>query len=170
MKKFLLTLFVCVMYVFAFSNEVIERAEYDNGNTKYEIIAVPGVDGDAYEYRKYHKSGELALEGRYNEYGRKSGSWIEYYASGQKESYKFYSNGERHGTWWIYDEDGSVLCKYEFKRNKRHGTWVQYDEDGDLKLKREYKKGRKHGEWLTYDDQDRLIVSETYKRGDLIDG
>lgn len=170
MKKFLLILFLYTFSIFAFSNNVIECVEYDNGNTRYEIIAIPGVDGDTYEYREYYKGGELSAKGDYNEYGHRSGEWIEYYESSQIKSYKFYNNGEKHGVWWFYDKDGSVLYKYEFKRNKKHGEWIQYDKKGELVLKREYKRGKKHGEWKSYDDQGRLLVSEEYNKGELIEG
>jgi len=170
MKRFIITLLACFMYFFAFSNNVIERGDYDNGNKKYELIAIPGIDGDTYEYKEYHRNGELSVHGNYDEFGRKSGEWLRYYQDGDKLSYSFYSNGQKHGNWFIYDKDGSILSEYEYKNGEKHGKWIQYDKDGDLIAKRKYKRGKKHGEWLSYDDQGRLIVLEEYKRGDLIDG
>lgn len=169
MKKFLLTLAISLLSVFSFAGKVVEIEKYDNGNTKTELIAHPGVDGDTYEYNEYYVDGSVKLNGEYNEYGRKSGGWYSYYDNGQLESYAFFSNGTYHGNWWWYDRDGSVLAKVTYKHGKKHGDWAQYTHDGQLICERHFKRGKAHGVWKVYEG-DMLVVQEEYKNGKLVDG
>lgn len=169
MKKFLLTILLSTLSLFTFANRVVESEKYDNGNTKYELIAVPGVDGETFEYHSYYIDGSKEIVGTYNEIGNKSGFWISYYENGQMETQTFYSNGIKHGNAWQYDEDGSVISHAQYKQGKKHGKWTHYDRDGNLISEREYKRDKRHGEW-TYYDGGRLLVSQEYSRGKLLQG
>jgi antitoxin component YwqK of YwqJK toxin-antitoxin module len=171
MKKFLLTLVICMLSIFSFASEVIEIEKYENGNTKYEVISHPTVDGDIFEYNAYYENGSFMISGMYNEYGRKSGFWSTYYENGQIESRIFYSNGIRNGKGLYYDVDGSVLAQDEYRYGKKHGIWAQYSEDGKLLCQREYKRDKKHGTWKQFNDDGKmLLATDEYKRGKLIEG
>jgi antitoxin component YwqK of YwqJK toxin-antitoxin module len=156
MRKILFTLLFSFISLVSLSNEVVDSSMYDNGNIKERLVAVPGIDGDTYEYTMYYEDGSLRVFGEYNEFGVKSGVWKAYYNSGELQSFSFYSNGEKHGTWWTYNKDGSPQSKREFKRGKRHGEWLMYENDM-LVVSEEYKKGKlKEGwEW----DQDRGLIA-----------
>ena len=59
-----------------------------------------------------------------------TGSYTEYYPSGQKKIEMTIQSGTKDGIITIFFEDGSVNELRSYKLNKKDGTWTTYNEKG----------------------------------------
>ena len=129
-------------------------------------------------------------------YGKKSGSYTEYYKKGELKKQGQYLNNQKSGEWKRYKKKGLLSSKYQYKMGKIHGKYIGYftsknakfeqpefiknykngDKDGKYEMyniegeKRiygSYANGKKHGTWHEYDFNNNLI-NKKYINGKLI--
>lgn len=76
-------------------------------------------------YKEYHPSGKLKINGDYLK-GQRVGEWQEYYNSGQIMSKQRYKSDKLHGWSYFYDKNGSQLSKSMWRAdNKLEGKELQ---------------------------------------------
>ena len=84
------------------------------------------------------------------------------------KSQGYLKNGKKDGTWVTYYITGELREKGNYKNHKEVGEWVGYYDDGQLEFKGNYKNGEKEGEWVSYYDDGGLYSKDNYKNGMLI--
>lgn len=81
-----------------------------------------------------------------------SGTYIEYYPSGNIHTEMNVLNGEKHGTTSIYFDNQQKKEVRAFKHNKMDGTWITWNEQGQKTGEATYVDGQKHGKWSIWDE------------------
>jgi antitoxin component YwqK of YwqJK toxin-antitoxin module len=95
------------------------------------------------EYIIYGRNGDLKEIGNYDENGKLSGEWKEYYYSYLQNSDNkypkatlkvtgYFKNGNTTGEWKLYYENGNLNAVGHFENNEKTGEWKYYDEKGNL--------------------------------------
>jgi uncharacterized protein len=97
---------------------------------------------------------------RYNENGKRTGIWQEYYGIGQMKEEGNYTNGMRNGVFKYFERNGklSLIQQYvdDVLVEGENATALpdirqEYYADGQLKTSGSYKNGKRHGTFRTYD-------------------
>ena len=129
------------------------------------------VQREGIYYKKFSDvpfTGEVEgiFQGKFRD-GKREGSWLRFYDSGQMLFKGKYKNGEADGSWVFYYDNGRVSEKGEYRNGKRDGSWVGYHDNGQLWRKGAYKNGKEEGRWVYYDDDGtfRKNSSGVYKDG-----
>lgn len=78
-------------------------------------------------YKQYYDDGVLAIEGRLDEKGKRTGTWKSFYPTGPLHSEGNYSDGQKHGDWNFYYINGNLKSKGFFCYNMKHGKWRVFD-------------------------------------------
>lgn len=96
-----------------------------------------------------HKNGTVKQEITFVN-GVKEGAYMTWYASGKKESIKYYKDNKLEGAVITWYENGSYERKVEFLNNKKHGKFESFYENGQLKETGAYVNGKKTGVGVGY--------------------
>ena len=103
-----------------------------NGKPLEVVNYFYGVKDGAYQ--KYYSSGELRIEGEY-ENGKKKGTWTYYYGgSATIKAVGDYVNGVKEGDWKYYDKKEN-LVKTEVYKNGQNMSTPKKEEKKDDKTK-----------------------------------
>lgn len=81
-----------------------------------------------------------------------SGTYIEYFPSGNIQTEMNVLNGEKHGTTTIYYDNQQKKEVRSFKFNQMDGTWITWNEKGQKTGEATYVEGLKHGNWSIWDE------------------
>ena len=123
----------------------------------------------------YNKSGEL-YSGTYVEYypsgnkrvemtvveGKKQGVSTYYFDNKLKQEVRSYKDNEMDGLWETWNKKGVKLGVASYKNGTKHGKWYIYDEAGILRYDMEYKEGEKVGTWKIFDENGKLEKEKKY--------
>ncbi|MDO8645287.1 MAG: DUF1801 domain-containing protein [Candidatus Planktophila sp.] len=63
---------------------------------------------------------------------KKSGDFLEFYASGVLKAKGKYKDGELHGDWKWFRKSGVIMRSGSFKNGEQVGTWITYDAKGGV--------------------------------------
>lgn len=88
------------------------------------------------------------------------GSYIEYYANGQKFMEGRFDSGFQEGEWNYWYDNGQVCKTISFKKGVPDGKNDVFRKDGTRLYSRSYQDGKKQGTWLTYADDGELVLIE----------
>ncbi len=127
-----LLLITITIFLSACKDKIIEEnvATFKNGN-KQIVKIYEMIDGKKVLIgeRQYYETGELKIEGKYNN-DRRHGVWKSYYKNGNLWSKGTYIQGIENGEKVVNYEDGSLYYKGEVLNNKRVGKWEFIGIDG----------------------------------------
>ena len=98
----------------------------------------------------YDDNGYLKGEGMFDKNGRKSGTWKEFYPTGELKAKGKYKKGKRTGLWKFYYKDGKTEQTGYYYKGKPHKTWKYYDHNGTLLKYETYYKGRYDGPYYLF--------------------
>ncbi len=89
-----------------------------SGDTKglVEAELINGIYSGS--YTQYYRSGQIRLRGRYKN-GKKEGFWVSYHNNGQLHSEGYYVQGLWEGIWIDYYSNGNVRSKGIYKSGKK---------------------------------------------------
>ncbi len=65
-------------------------------------------------------------------YPKKSGEFLEFYASGVLKAKGTYKSGKLHGDWKWFRKTGVIMRSGTFKNGVQVGTWITYDTKGKI--------------------------------------
>ncbi len=141
-------------------------------------------------WRSFTESGELALEGHY-EQGEKAGAWRalrrdgvseweeeyaapgelaarwEFNSSGVLRSSLRFEGGNRHGRATWFHADGSPQEQVHFANGERHGSELKWRQDGTLAHAGFWFHGERDGEWV-WTDSKASVSHEKWVAGELV--
>ena len=107
------------------------------------------VEREALFYLKFTDTpftGELEgmQQGRISE-GKKQGSWLEFWITGQLKSKGEYIDGKKTGPWLLFYTNGQLMSKGNYLEDMEDGDWLYYFRDGNINQKSSgsYKDGKK---------------------------
>ncbi len=114
----------------------------------------------------YNELGQKISEGIIDEQGRRSGSWKDFYFSGEVRATGTYLNNERSGPWTYNFRSGGVEQKGRFERGRYRGTWNWFYPDGNRWREESYFNGREDGEFVEYDERGNILTKGEYINGE----
>ncbi len=114
----------------------------------------------------YNELGQKISEGIIDEQGRKIGSWIDYYTTGEIRAEGTFQNNQRSGAWTFFYQSGSIEQKGRFERGRYQGTWNWYYRNGNTWREERYFNGREDGEFVEYDRSGNILTKGEYISGE----
>jgi len=117
------------------------------------------VDGELYDKDK------LMARGMIDSLGRREGSWIFYYDTGEKRSEGKYEKGMKQGPWKFYFKNGKIEQDGNYKDDLAYGAWKWYYASGTLHREEFYKKGKEDGNSVEYDSAGVVLNQGEYIEG-----
>jgi antitoxin component YwqK of YwqJK toxin-antitoxin module len=156
------------------------------------------IDGNGVAQKNYVKyfdlkENQIEIKGQYDENGKKTGVWEEYYENGQLKTSYHYLHGEKHGVFKSYYEDGTLWMHMDkFVNGKREGQWKSYHENGkpwtfiqlvndkengefinhykngNIESKGRKVNGKETGEWKNYYDNGKLKQAGKMENGKAV--
>ena len=72
-------------------------------------------------------------------YPKKTGEYLEFYASGVLKAKGKYKAGKLHGNWKWFRKTGVIMRSGTFKNGEQTGTWITYDAKGKVYKKSDIK-------------------------------
>ncbi|MFT5820584.1 MAG: antitoxin component YwqK of YwqJK toxin-antitoxin module [Crocinitomix sp.] len=123
-------------------DSIIETPTTDNIiPTEVETFVVPeevnSLTSDK-DYQEFHATGELKIEGNYDDNQERHGLWVSYYETGIKWSESNYTHGNKHGHSITFYPTGKVRYLGEYANDKQVGHWTFYDEEGNIASEEDY--------------------------------
>jgi antitoxin component YwqK of YwqJK toxin-antitoxin module len=94
-----------------------------------------------------------------------SGTYIEYYPSGDKRIEMNLLLGQKHGTTIIYFDKQIVNEIRSFKHDLMDGTWLTFNQKSIKIGEANYLNGVKHGKWYIWDDNGTKRYEMEYENG-----
>lgn len=84
---------------------------YDTGEVRYRYSRHLAADGKRWIrhglFRAYHKNGNLASEGHYQQ-GTEEGLWRDYHENGRIAAEGYYEGGQEVGAWKHWNDRGEI--------------------------------------------------------------
>lgn len=90
------------------------------------------------DYQEFHETGELKIEGNYDDNQERHGLWVSYYETGIKWSESNYNHGNKHGHSITFYPTGRIRYVGEYSNDEQVGHWTFYDEDGNVVKEEDY--------------------------------
>ncbi|NVO04214.1 MAG: hypothetical protein HXX09_16090, partial [Bacteroidetes bacterium] len=85
-------------------------------------------------YKNYYNNGQVNSEGTYKD-GKKTDRWVSYYkTSGEKRSEGNYLENKKTGIWNFYNSRGVPRSSGAYQNDLKVGPWVTLDSDGKVIL------------------------------------
>jgi antitoxin component YwqK of YwqJK toxin-antitoxin module len=120
-------------------------------------------------YVEYYADGQKYTEGNY-QMGVFEGEWQYWYPNGQLCKKVAFKNGRADGQWEVFDEAGVRMAKKSYQDGQRSGPWISYHLDGETpKFEVTYAEGKPVGKRITYHENGQMRQSVSFKDG-LLDG
>jgi hypothetical protein len=82
--------------------------------------------------------------------GKRHGTWVFWYTSGEKQLEGEYRAGEKTGTWVKWDERGTKIVEGEFLHGKMHGRWIDWYANGQKAQESHWYFGKRNGKWTCW--------------------
>lgn len=95
----------------------------------------------------------------------RSGHWIEYFPSGNKQCEGDYENDVQTGLWTYWFEDGHEEMEGRFENERRDGLWKSWYENGALRAEGRFEAGFEEGPWRFHDRSGALDHVGTFELG-----
>ena len=125
------------------------------------------AQGKKYGYWKKYEKNALVYEGRFAN-DVPVGTFIYYYANGNKKSISNFISGVHKVQTTLYHENGKKASEGLFISQQKDGTWFYYNQSETLIKEENYQKGTMQGVWKTYSSETGLLLmEENYDKGRL---
>jgi antitoxin component YwqK of YwqJK toxin-antitoxin module len=98
-------------------------------------------------YKAWHESGQLALEGNYDE-DKRVRQWVSWHSNGQKSSETTYVDGRLDGKAMRWYDNGSPEAMRTYKNDVYDGPANDWDKNGQKTMEGQYREGKKTGKWI----------------------
>jgi antitoxin component YwqK of YwqJK toxin-antitoxin module len=139
-------------------------------------------------WREYYSTGQVRVEGTYNE-GRRTGQWREWHrnerlaaeytynddslegeyrrwhTSGRRAVERFYQNGLRQGHWREWHRNGTLAVSRHYNEGNPVGIWTTWHPDGSRHTYGNHEDGQRHGRWVALYDTGRDEQIDYYRDG-----
>ncbi len=122
-----------------------------------------GVVENAYQYNQL---GQKIGEGVIDEQGRKTGSWTDFYSTGEIRSAGRYLDNLQSGPWNYYFINGGIEQKGRFDKGRFQGLWIWYYPNGNIWREESYFNGREDGLFTEYDQEGNILAKGDYISGE----
>jgi len=98
------------------------------------------------EWTFWHRNQSVEKKGRYDDQGRETGEWVEYYPSQIEKSRAHYVAGQLDGLAQVWHEKGTLASKGNHAGGKRVGLWETFHDNGAPATRATYVDGQLEGE------------------------
>jgi len=142
MNRIFLTLLVLISPFVCFAQKQVKRYFDTIGATIVKEIYYVQAGKDSLKfgsYTRFHTNREVAIMGQYDDKGRQTGLWKEFYRNGKPKMECPYLDGKKNGLLITYSENGKLLSKGLFSENKLSDTLLSFYPNGALKSKAFFK-------------------------------
>ena len=112
----------------------------------------------------YYESGNLMAVIEYMQ-GKKHGKSMIYRESGSLQRIERYISGSKNGKWSYYDINENIIEEGVFLSGQRNGRWSTYHQNGKIFKSGFYNHGHKNGKWNKYDNKGNLVSVKDYDEG-----
>jgi len=92
---------------------------YDGTNKK----STSYYNGSIEEFKTYYDNGRLMASGRFDNYGKKHGRWMQNYDNWQQKLEGDYDHGKKNGPWKYYTKSGALFKIENYKEGIRDSKW-----------------------------------------------
>lgn len=119
--------------------------------------------GDLYTgtYTEFYDSGNKRIEMNLAE-GKRNGKIMLYFENEKVQEVRSYAGGLMDGTWITWNDHSVKIAEANYKRNKKHGKWYIWDDNGVKRYEMEYKEGEKVGIWYIWDKAGNLLKERKF--------
>ncbi|PKQ62360.1 toxin-antitoxin system YwqK family antitoxin [Labilibaculum manganireducens] len=119
--------------------------------------------GDLYTgtYTEFYESGNKRIEMNLVE-GKRNGKITLYFENEKIQEVRSYSDGLMDGTWITWNDNSVKIAEATYKRNKKHGKWYIWDDNGVKRYEMEYSEGEKVGTWYIWDENGNLLKERKF--------
>lgn len=114
----------------------------------------------------YNELGQKISEGIIDEQGRRTGSWTDYYPTGEIKAKGFYKSSMRTGKWTFYYRAGGIEQTGRYERGKYSGKWIWYYPNGNVWREENYFNGREDGNFVEYARDGTILTKGAYINGE----
>jgi antitoxin component YwqK of YwqJK toxin-antitoxin module len=112
-------------------------------------------------YIEYYPSGNKHIEMNLLN-GQKHGKIIIYFDNQETNEIRSFKNDLMDGTWITFNIKGIKVGEANYKDGIKHGKWYIWDDNGVLRYEMEYNNGQKSGKWIIYDENGKQVSEKTY--------
>ena len=98
------------------------------------------------EWTFWHRNQSIEKKGRYDDQGRETGEWIEYYPSQIEKARMTYVAGQLDGPVQVWHEKGTLATKGQYAGGKKVGLWETFHDNGAPATRATYVDGQLDGE------------------------
>lgn len=140
------------------SGKLYEKYEYietDEGSFKKDGF-----------YKKWFSSGQIALDGNYEE-NRKTDEWKVYYKDGGVKEIAHYVNDTLHGQRQLFHSNGEKSFEAEYVMGKKQGAVKEWHENGQVKEDFTCLDGLFDGKYISYFSDGQKFIESEYSKGQL---
>lgn len=106
-------------------------------------------------WKEFYLSGEIKSEGQYQA-DQKTGKWMYFFLSGSTEQEGNYVNGKPSGRWRWYYEGKQLLREENYRNGLEDGFSIELSEQGDTLSYGEFIDGEREGAWLFLQGSQRI--------------
>jgi len=125
---------------------------------------------------KYYTHNDALYSGTYIEYypsgnkrvemtvvlGEKDGITLLYFDTGHKQEERWFKKNKMDGTWITWNEKGTKIGEARYISDVKHGSWCIWDDNGTQRYQMHYNKGVKTGTWSIWNEKGILINERKY--------
>ena len=111
-------------------------------------------------FKSYHENGCLKTFWKYDKYGKKTGTELEFYNDGNLKSKTQLKNDERNGKRMEYFPNGNVYLISFYKNNERNGKYLEFDENNNLIHSSFYLNGKLNGMYFKF--KNNKVISQGF--------
>lgn len=118
--------------------------------------------GGIFVYKIFHANGNLAVEQKLNEEGKRDGLITFYSETGSKNEETNYKDGLLEGKSVLYYRYGKTKQEANYVNDQLDGYFKNYHPNGTLKSEGWYKAGKRQGPWKLYYINGKLETEQYY--------
>jgi len=112
-------------------------------------------------YIEYYPSGNKRIEMSITD-GQKNGKTCLYFDNLKTKEVRSFSFDLMDGVWKTFNENGIKIGEAGYKNGIKHGRWLVWDDNGVLRYEMEYANGEKTGLWSIWDTEGKLVQQKSY--------
>jgi antitoxin component YwqK of YwqJK toxin-antitoxin module len=98
------------------------------------------------EWTFWHRNQSVEKKGRYDDQGRETGDWVEYYPNQVEKARMSYVAGQLDGPMQVWHDKGTLASKGLYSGGKRVGLWETFHDNGAPATRATYVDGQLDGE------------------------
>lgn len=131
---------------------------------------VEGEDGKFYDnkgqlysgtYIEYFPSGNIHIDMPVDN-GKKEGVTTIYFENGKKNETRGFRQNKMHGTWVTWDQLDHKIAEANYLDGVKHGAWGIWDENGIQRYEMFYDQGKKSGTWIIRNESGEIVDEKKY--------